>query len=133
MPRRHVLVAVAAAWGFNFVVIEWGLDETPPLLLCALRFCLAALAIAFVPRPEIPWKLIVGVGITLGVVKFGLLFTGMDVGITAGLASLVLQCQVPFTVILAAVLLGERIGPSGAAGLALAAGGFVVIGATRGG
>jgi O-acetylserine/cysteine efflux transporter len=135
MPRRHVLlaIAVAAAWGFNFVVIEWGLDDTPPLFLCALRFCLAALAIAFVPRPEVPWRLILGVGIALGVVKFGLLFTGMDIGITAGLASLVLQAQVPFTVVLAALVLGERIGPTGVAGLALAAGGFAVIGVSRGG
>ncbi|HEY1273285.1 MAG TPA: EamA family transporter [Thermoleophilaceae bacterium] len=135
MPRRHVLlaIAVAAAWGFNFVVIEWGLGETPPLFLCALRFCLAALAVAFVPRPQLPWRLIAAVGVTLGVVKFGLLFTGMDVGVTAGLASLVLQCQVPFTVILAAIVLGERIGPRGIAGLAAAAGGFAVIGVSRGG
>jgi O-acetylserine/cysteine efflux transporter len=135
MPRRHVLLAtiVAAAWGLNFVVIEWGLEGAPPLLLCALRFMLAALPVLFLPRPDVPWRLIAGIGLTLGVVKFGLLFTGMDVGMTAGLASLVLQCQVLFTVVLAAAVLGERVRPVAIGGLALGVAGFVVIGAARGG
>ena len=135
MPRRHALlaVAVAAAWGLNFVVIEWGLEGAPPLLLCAMRFTLAALPALFLPRPAIPWRLLIGIGFTLGVVKFGLLFTAMDVGINAGLASLVLQCQVLFTVLLAAVVLGERLRPLAIAGLALGVVGFVIIGAARGG
>jgi O-acetylserine/cysteine efflux transporter len=135
MPRAHVLlaVAVAAAWGLNFVVIEWGLEGAPPLLLCAMRFLLAALPALFLPRPDLPWRLLFGIGFTLGVVKFGLLFTGMDVGITAGLASIVLQCQVLFTVLLAAAVLGERVGPRAIVGLAIGVVGFVVIGAARGG
>lgn len=135
MPLRHALLAtaVAAAWGFNFVVIEWGLDGTPPLLLCALRFALAALPVLVLPRPELPWRLIVMTGLTLGVVKFGTLFVAMDVGLNAGIASLLLQCQVPFTVLLGALVLGERLGPRALAGIAVALAGFVVIGAARGG
>jgi O-acetylserine/cysteine efflux transporter len=135
VPRRHVLlaIAVAAAWGFNFVVIEWGLQGAPPLLLCAMRFTLAAIPVLFLPRPDVPWRLLIGIGLTLGVVKFGLLFTAMDVGINAGLASLVLQCQVLFTVLLAAVVLGERLKPKTLAGLALGVIGFVIIGSERGG
>lgn len=44
----------------------------------------------------------------LGVVKFSFLFIGMDVGVSAGLASLLLQAQVLFTLILAALLLGDK-------------------------
>src|ERR1700712_1314524 len=111
MPLRHVLlaVAVAATWGLNFVVIDVGLEQVPPLVLCALRFALVGFPLAFfVRRPRIPWRLIVGIGVALGVVKFGLLFTSMDVGMPAGLASVVLQTQAPFTLLLAAAGAGER-------------------------
>jgi len=44
-------------WGFNFVVIRWGLNDIPPLLLTLLRFVMAAFpALLFVPRPKAPWR-----------------------------------------------------------------------------
>jgi O-acetylserine/cysteine efflux transporter len=136
MPLRHVLlaVAVAATWGLNFVVIDVGLEAVPPLLLCAARFALVAFPLAFfVGRPAIPWRLLAGIGVALGVVKFGLLFTSMDVGMPAGLASVVLQAQAPFTLLLAAALIRER--PSGrqVAGLVTALAGIAVIAADNGG
>jgi O-acetylserine/cysteine efflux transporter len=136
MPLRHALlaIAVAATWGLNFVVIEVGLEEMPPLLLCAARFALVAFPLVlFVDRPPIPWRLLAGIGVALGVVKFGLLFTSMDVGMPAGLASVVLQAQAPFTLLLAAAVLRER--PSGGqlAGLATALAGIGVIAAGHGG
>jgi O-acetylserine/cysteine efflux transporter len=136
MPLRHALlaVAVAATWGLNFVVIDVGLEEVPPLLLCALRFALVAFPLVFfVRRPPIPWRLLAGIGVALGIVKFGLLFTSMDIGMPAGLASVVLQAQAPFTLLLAAAVLRER--PSGGqlAGLATALAGIGVIAAGRGG
>jgi O-acetylserine/cysteine efflux transporter len=136
MPLRHALlaVAVAATWGLNFVIIDVGLEEVPPLLLCALRFTLAAVPLVFfVKRPPVPWRLIAGIGVALGIVKFGLLFTSMDVGMPAGLASVVLQAQAPFTLLLAAAVLRER--PSGGqiAGLLAALAGIGVIAASRGG
>src|SRR4051812_35052812 len=132
MPVRHALlaVAVAATWGLNFVIIDVGLEEVPPLLLCAARFALVAVPLVFfVPRPPIPWRLLAGIGVALGVVKFGLLFTSMDVGMPAGLASVVLQAQAPFTLLLAAAVIRER--PSGpqVAGLLTALGGIAVIAA----
>jgi O-acetylserine/cysteine efflux transporter len=135
MPLRHALlaVAVAAAWGLNFVVIEVGLEGLPPLLLCALRFAALAALVPFFRRPAVPWRLLVAIGVSLGVVKFGLLFTGMDVGMPAGLASVVLQAQAPLTLLLAAAVLRERPSRAQAAGLACAAAGIAVIGAARGG
>ena len=45
MRPAHVALAVlvAAIWGLNFVVIEVGLDDFPPLLLSSLRYALASL------------------------------------------------------------------------------------------
>ncbi|WCB92554.1 putative amino-acid metabolite efflux pump [Baekduia alba] len=136
MPLRHALlaVAVAATWGLNFVVIDVGLEAVPPLLLCALRFALVGVPLCFfVRRPPLPWRLIVGIGVALGVVKFGLLFTSMDVGMPAGLASVVLQAQAPFTLLLAAALIRER--PSGQqlVGLGAALFGIALIAADNGG
>ncbi|MFE5724366.1 EamA family transporter [Streptomyces erythrochromogenes] len=120
-------VLVAAVWGFNFVVIEIGLDHFPPLLLSALRFLVAALpAVFFVGPPKVAWKWIAGVGVALGIAKFGLLFTGMDAGMPAGLSSLVLQVQAVFTAVLAAVVLRERPGRVRVTGMAVALAGIAV-------
>ena len=98
-------------WGVNFVVIHVGLDHFPPLLFAALRFCLVALALPFVPRPGVPVKYVIAVGVFLSAGQFGLLFLGIEKGMPAGLASLVLQLQAAFTVGLAVLLLHERPSP----------------------
>ena len=106
MSLPHILLAllVTLIWGVNFVVIKVGLQDFPPLLFCALRFALAALPLLLLrgPLPAPGWR-IVQIGVLLGVVKFGLLFVGMHLGMPAGLSSLVLQSQVFFTVLIAAL------------------------------
>lgn len=115
-------------WGLNFVVIEVALDDFPPLLLSALRYALASLPLLIIGgRAGIPWRWILAVGGAIGVVKFSLLFVGMDVGMPAGLASLVLQVQAFFTVGFAAVLLGERPRAAVGAGLLLATAGLALV------
>ena len=134
MPTRHVLLActVAVVWGVNFVVIDVGLDSFPPLLFAAVRFALVALpAVFFVPRPGVGVRWVVTVGVFLSAAHFGLLFVAMDEGMPAGLASLVLQLQAVFTVLLAVSLLGERITPGQIAGAAVAFAGIAIIAAGR--
>ncbi|QLE72148.1 EamA family transporter [Streptomyces rectiverticillatus] len=120
-------VLVAAVWGVNFVVIDVGLDHFPPLLFSALRFLAAAVpAVFLVGRPQVRWRWIVAVGLVLGVGKFGLLFTGMHLGMPAGLSSLVLQVQAVFTALFAVAALGERLGRARVLGMALALAGIAV-------
>ncbi|MEU5833661.1 EamA family transporter [Streptomyces diacarni] len=129
MSSLHLALAVlvAALWGVNFVVIEVGLRHFPPLLFSALRFLLAALpAVFFVRRPRVALRWVVGVGLSLGVAKFGLLFIGMEGGMPAGLSSLVLQSQAVFTAVLAAATLGERLGRTRLFGMAVSFAGIVV-------
>ncbi|MGH4028403.1 EamA family transporter [Actinomycetota bacterium Odt1-20B] len=129
MRPAHICLAVlvTAVWGVNFVVIEVGLGHFPPLLFSALRFLVAALpAVFFVGRPKVAWKWIVGVGLVLGVAKFGLLFIGMDAGMPAGLSSLVLQIQAVFTAVFAFAALGERPGRTRALGMVIALAGIAV-------
>ncbi|TCC34675.1 EamA family transporter [Kribbella sindirgiensis] len=128
-PRDLLLaLAVVVVWGINFVVIEVGLEGMPPLLLSALRFFFAAVpAIFLLGPPRVAWRYVVGVGLALGVAKFGLLFIAMDHGVPAGLSSLVLQSQVIFTVLFAIAVLRERPRPAQLAGIVIACVGIVLI------
>lgn len=133
---RHIALALAIVviWGVNFVAISHALDGFPPILLAALRFTLTGLAVVVVPRPkEVRWYWIGGISAFMFFGQYVLLFTGMAHGMPDGLASLVLQSQAPFTVLAAALLLGEKTGPRQAAGIVAAVAGLAVIGAGRGG
>ena len=100
---------MAVIWGVNFVAIDLGLRDTLPLVLVALRFALVAVPLVFlVPKPDAPWRVIVGIGLFMSAGQFGLLFTAMHLGLPAGLAAVVLQCQMIFTFALGAVVLRER-------------------------
>jgi len=101
---------IIAIWGVNFVVIVWGLEGLPPLLMGALRFALVfSLGIFFVKRPAIPFRWLAAYALLLSFGQFSFLFCSMALGMPAGLASLVLQSQALFTLIFAALLLKEQI------------------------
>jgi O-acetylserine/cysteine efflux transporter len=130
LPLRHLLLAllVMAVWGSNFVVIRIGLDHLPPLLFAALRFSVAFLSAAlFLRPPAAPWRNLAAYGVLIGAGQFGMLFLAMSGHITPGLASLVVQTQVFFTIALSMRLSGERVRPFQLAALALAAAGIVLI------
>ena len=134
MPLRHVLLAVcvAAMWGLNFIAIDVSLDAFPPLLLAAIRFGLIALpTLVLVPRPDVPWRWLIGYGLGFGVLQFGFLYWGMTEGMPAGLASLVLQASAPFTVMLGALFLRERLTPVRVVGILTAIVGLTVVGWQR--
>lgn len=127
MKLVDILLAllVVIIWGVNFTVIKVGLEELPPLLFSALRFFVVAIpAIVFIPFPKTSLWNVLGVGLVLGVVKFGLLFVSMNVGISAGLASLLLQGQVIFTIGLSVLIYKERLMLPQVFGLTIAMIGF---------
>lgn len=134
MPRRHVAIAVLVAltWGVNFVVLHVGLESFPPLLFTALRFLLVALLIPFVPRPGVPVRWVIAVGLLMSAGHHGLVTLGLHEGMPAGLASLVLQLQAAFTIGFAVLLLGESPRRSQLLGGAIALAGIGIIAAGRG-
>ena len=130
LPLRHALLALAvvAVWGTNFVVIKAALATLPPLLLATLRFALAFLPAAlFVARPNLPWRTLAAYGVLIGAGQFGLLFVAMRSDITPGLASLVIQTQVFFTIGFAIALGRERLKAVQGVALLLAASGLALI------
>jgi O-acetylserine/cysteine efflux transporter len=136
MRLRHLALAllVVLVWGVNFAVIKIGLRQVSPLALCVMRFVLASFPwIFFVRRPDVPWSRIALYGLLIFALQFGFLFSGLNVGISAGLASLVLQLQVFFTIGLSVLLLGERPTAWQSAGAALAFSGVALVAANTGG
>ena len=125
---------IAVIWGVNFVVSAIFVDHMPPMLFAAVRFVLVIFpAILFVPRPGIGWRRTVGVGFFIGVLQFSFMFISMHLGMSGGLASLLIQLQTLFTVLLAAVFLAERPTPRQMVGIALGLVGLAIVGLGRGG
>ena len=130
LPWRHFLLAlgVVAIWGSNFVIIKLGLAHLPPLLFAALRFAFAAIPLVFfLPCPAVSWRNLFAYGMFIGVGQFGLLFLAMRGQISPGLASLVIQMQVFFTIFLAMRFTHERVKLRQWLALAMAAAGIGVI------
>lgn len=110
MPFKHSALAVLVMiiWGANFVVIDEGLADVPPLLFLSFRFVLVALPLVFfIPRPKASWRAVVAVGAFMSLGQFGLLYIALDLGMPAGLASLILQAHVIMTIVIAAIALKE--------------------------
>jgi O-acetylserine/cysteine efflux transporter len=109
-PRDAALgLLIVFFWGANFVVVRWGLGMLPPLLMAAIRFALVLFpAIFFFKRPNIPWRSLALYGFCVGTGQFGLLYIAMDGLISPGVASVVMQMQVFFTLAVAAHRNGEK-------------------------
>ncbi|WP_245981055.1 EamA family transporter [Hydrogenophaga borbori] len=126
-------LAVVVIWGLNFVVMKLGLQAVSPMLLGALRFAAASLPfLLFVKPPPLPWRFIAGYGLVQGLGQFGFLFLGLQLGMTAGMASVVMQTQAFFTLLLAVPLLGERVRAHQWLGLGVALAGLLLIASAHG-
>ena len=136
MNRRDSALAalVAVLWGVNFIVIDWGMAGVPPMLFLVFRFIGVALpALLLVPRPQVSWRVLALVGLTMSLGQFGLLYAALAAGMPPGLAGLVLQAQIVFTVLLSAGVLGESPSRRQLAGVVLGSLGLVVVATGRGG
>jgi O-acetylserine/cysteine efflux transporter len=115
-------LGVVIIWGLNFVAMKFSLRDFTPFQLGAARYVFAVLPLVFiVKRPQLPWRWLLYYGVAQGVGQFGLLFVALQAGMTAALASVVMQTQLFFTTLLGVVLLHERIAGPLRVGLALAA------------
>jgi O-acetylserine/cysteine efflux transporter len=136
LPLRHILLALLTVtiWGSNFVAIKLALHDLPPLLLCTLRFLFVSLPLVFIlPRPAVAWRKLLLYGLTMFALQFSFMFLGMKLGVSPGLASVMLQLQVFVTLALSVVFLRERITPAQIAGTLIAVAGFAVVAAHSGG
>ncbi len=132
-PRDTALAAfVSVVWGLAFVATRFGLEGFTAPQLTALRFLIASIPVLFVARPAVPWHLLVLIGLSLFAGQFLLLFLAFRHGMPPGLASVTQQTHVFLTVLLAALLFGERPTARQGLGMVLAAVGLVLVGLTVG-
>lgn len=129
MTPLEVLAALTVVlfWGVNFAISKIGLEQFPSMLMMALRFILVAALLApfFRPPPDRFWA-IARLSFTLGLVHFSLMFTGLRY-VDAAIASVLIQVQVPFSALLAAVFFGDKLGWRRGLGMAIAIGGVAVL------
>ncbi len=113
MKPQHTLFAlvIACVWGLNFIASKWAVEDFPPLFANGLRFAVVLLVL-FPFLRIIPGKMrpLITTAITLGVVHFGLIFLGMSYSDGVGSVSIASQLNVPFSTILAVIILKETIG-----------------------
>jgi len=131
LPPKHLLLVllIVLIWGVNFVAVYIGLKTFPPFLLSALRFGLSALPwVFFMPRPKGPIRLIIYYGLFNFALQFGLIFTGIHLGLSPGLASLILQIQVFFSIGLAFLFFHDRPSPFKIAGSLISFIGIGIVG-----
>ena len=114
-------------WGLNFPIAKICMTELPPLTMIGLRYALTVIILAPVLRwPSGRFGLVALVAVALGGFHFPLMFSGIA-GVDAAVSSIVMQAQAPFAVMLAIVILGERVTFARLAGLALAFAGIALL------
>ena len=125
---KLLALCVVLVWGLNFVVIKVGVDQMPPFLLAGLRFVLVAFpALFFVKRPQVPLRWLIAYGMTISFGQFAFLFFAIKLGMPVGLASVMLQAQVFFTILFGVLLLAEKLCWYHIAGMCVAVFGMVML------
>lgn len=130
MKPLHVALAVliTAIWGVNFSVIKLGLATVDPFILAGIRFSLCALpAIFFIRKPDVAWRYIVGYGLVFGIGLWGVVNLGIKLGLSAGIASLVLQFSAFSTIVLGSWVFKEALSRFQILGMLIALGGLLCI------
>lgn len=105
---KALAILVALVWGMGFVVAKSAMDHFPPILLMAFRFALTAVVlVGFAPFPAGNLRQLFLIAFIAAGIQYSLTFTGLK-GLEAGIAALVVQLEVPFLVLLGAIILKER-------------------------
>ncbi len=111
LGTRDLLAALAVVilWGLNFIAMKWGLESFTPFELGVMRYAAAAFPMVLLVRPpRIGWRWVVVFGVFQGVAQFGFVFFALKVGMSAALASVLMQTQVLFTALFGFLALNER-------------------------
>lgn len=112
MSKKDTLIAlgVILAWGINFLFMKFALFDVSPMVLGMLRFALLIIpAIFFLPRPKVAYSWLFLYGLTISFGQFAFMFLALSMDVPTGLAALVHQSQVFFTVLLTFLLFKESV------------------------
>lgn len=129
-----LLFALMALWGLNFSVIKLGVNSVHPLVLTALRFSFAVFPlIFFIKKPDVPWRYLIAYGLSFGVGVWGLTTLSIGAGVSAGMASLLLDMSIVSSLLVGWLCLNETITRNKLLGAGLALLGLALIIYSEGG
>lgn len=112
MQKKHLALAllVTLVWGLNFPITKLGLRGIDPFVLTGIRFALAALPLVFfIRRPAVHFGYVAAYGVIFGLGMWGVINYGIQVGVSPGIASLIIQLSVFFTLGWGVVLFNENL------------------------
>jgi O-acetylserine/cysteine efflux transporter len=112
MQKKHLILAilVTLVWGVNFPITKLGLRSIDPFVLTGIRFALAAIPLVFfIKRPAIKFSYVAAYGFIFGLGMWGVINYGIQVGVSPGIASLIIQLSVFFTMGWGALLFKEKL------------------------
>jgi drug/metabolite transporter (DMT)-like permease len=108
-----------AVWGAGYIATKAGLQYAPPFTFLSLRFlfglaCLVPVLLLFRarwPRSRAAWGHLAAAGLLMHVVQLGGSHYAQYLGMSAGVAALVISCQPLLTALVAVRFLGEKLAP----------------------
>ena len=110
MPIRDILLAilVPVILGFGFVIAKPAMDQLPPILLNGLRWSLSGIIMCwFFPFPKKLIKELLIISFLGSTFQYSLTFSGLNI-VDAASATLLIQCEIPFGIIIAFFILKEK-------------------------
>src|ERR1700722_10344720 len=130
-PYAAAIVA-ASLMGGNFVAVRLPPDHFDPYFLTLLRFAIVAMLIPFVGWPKVPTSTLLIYAVSSGVGQYLLSTVAIQLGLSPGLAALLMQSQVFMSLALGFAILGETVRTSTILGSVLGLAGLTCVLATGG-
>lgn len=131
MPVTDLFLMLLAnlGWGFNFIAGKYGAGHFQPLLFTSLRFFILLLLMLPWLKPAPGYmKPMLRVSFIMGVGHFSMIFIGLNTAGNIASVAIAAQLYVPFSAVLAAIILKEKITPLRILAILTAFAGVMLIG-----
>ena len=109
MPIRDIFLAILVPiiFGFGFVIAKPAMDQLPPILLNGIRWSLSGIIMFwFFPFPKKLFKSLLIISFLGSTLQYSLTFSGLNI-VDASSATLLIQCEIPFGILIAFLILKE--------------------------
>ena len=129
MPIRDIFLAILVPiiFGFGFVIAKPAMDQLPPILLNGLRWSLTGIIMCwFFPFPKKLFKSLLVISFLGSTLQYSLTFSGLNI-VDATSATLLIQSEIPFGILIAFIILKEKPSMKNLIGLLIAFTGIVIL------
>ena len=129
MPIRDIFLAILVPiiFGFGFVIAKPAMDQLPPILLNGIRWSLSGIIMCwFFPFPKKLFKSLLIISFLGSTLQYSLTFSGLNI-VDATSATLLIQSEIPFGILIAFIILKEKPSFKNIIGLLIAFTGIVIL------